>query len=94
VEGYGNSAEKCRKARRWNARRSNRRGIVAVTDLSTQHFDLAIHLADLLLGFQKLILQFLNPIGPSDELNPIPFYCHELKFYLPRSHNFAKRFVT
>jgi hypothetical protein len=27
-------------------------------------------------------------------LSPIPFYCHELKFCLPKLHNFAMRFVT
>jgi hypothetical protein len=43
-----------------------------VTDLFTQHIDLPIDLVDLRLLLQQFVFQFLHPIGPSDELHPIP----------------------
>jgi hypothetical protein len=61
------------QGRRWNMRRrSDGSRSVAVTDLFTQHIDLSIDLVDLRLFPQQFILQFLDPSGPSDELDPIP----------------------
>jgi hypothetical protein len=61
------------QGQRWNPRRrSNGSLSVAVTDLFTQHIDLSIDLVDLRLLPQQFVFQFLDPNGPSDELDPIP----------------------
>jgi hypothetical protein len=61
------------KSRGRNTRgRSDGSRSVAVTDLFTQRIDLSIDLVDLSLLLQQFVLQFLHPIGPSDELDPVP----------------------